>query len=86
MIARMHGETFKSHPSLNDPPPPPFMNEQKIPEVEEISDFHSDFMRRYVECELKRQELVSEQFLRERSNTRDASMGRKAVKTRLRAS
>ena len=53
---------------------------EKTSELQGLSDFHRDYMRRYVECELRRQEKVSEAFLRERS------VQLKSVKKAVRAS
>ena len=50
-----------------------------------LCDSHRNFMERYIQTELDRQEKISERFLRERSNTGEASIGRSRPKTRLRA-
>jgi hypothetical protein len=42
---------------------------QPMVEEQELSDFHKDFLIRYMEVELKRQERVSQNFLRERYKT-----------------
>jgi hypothetical protein len=43
------------------------MTEEKYTEAQELSDFHKDFLIRWMDWEWKRQELVSDAFLRERS-------------------
>jgi hypothetical protein len=41
---------------------------QPMVEEQELSDFHKDFLIRYMEVELKRQERVARNFLREQNN------------------
>jgi hypothetical protein len=43
------------------------MTEEKYPEEQELSEFHKDFVIRWMDFELKRQQLVSDAFLKERS-------------------
>lgn len=54
-------------------------------EQQDLSDFHRDFLVRYMEVELKKQELASDRFLRERTHRVDGC-DLKSLKKRLRAS
>jgi hypothetical protein len=62
------------------------MGTTEIDDRDCLCDSHRSYMERYIQAELARQEKVSERFLRERSNTREASIGRTRPKTRLPAS
>jgi hypothetical protein len=44
----------------------PEVNDQQ--EVQSLSDFHLDYIRGWMECELLRQQVSSDRFLRERAN------------------
>jgi hypothetical protein len=68
--------------SLNSATPPISMNEPEKPEEQKLSDFHHDFLVRYMEYELPRQQKVAERLHRQGSDAVEASNRPEDVKTR----
>jgi hypothetical protein len=49
-------------------------------EVQSLSDFHIDYIRRWMEFELRRQQSSSDRFLKERAKARGVSSDQTASK------